>query len=89
MLPNFLLKRGRPPEQLQVGGYKDQHQQQSQQSLPDHQSLVSLEGSRQLHAQPVRESDHDAIMQEQNHAEPNLNRQLEMQNNVTGSQQSR
>ena len=68
-------KRGRPPEQPQIGGYDEPQQQQ----IPDHQSLVSLEGSRQLPAQPVREFDHDAIMQNQDNAETNLNRQVEVQ----------
>ena len=35
----------------------------------------------------MREIDHDAIMQEQNNAEPNLKRRLELHNDVIDSQQ--
>ena len=59
MLSKLLGKRGRPPEQIQEGGYDnpiEQHQ------FPD-QNLVSLEDSKQLPVQPVREFGQDIVME--------------------------
>ena len=90
MFQNPFRKRGRPPEQLQIGGYDDQSQQQQQQQnqIPVHQSLVPLDGSRQLPLQPVREFERDVVMQDRNNEEHNLNvnDQVEMQHQASNEQ---
>ena len=64
-------------EQLQIGGYDDQSQQQQQNQISVHQSLASLDGRRQLPLQPVPEFERDVVMQGRNNAEQNLNVQVE------------
>ena len=87
MFQNMFHKHGRPPEQLRVGGYDDQSQEQQNQ-IPVHQYLVSLDGSRQLPLQPVREFERDVVMQDKDSAEQNLNVnvQVEMQHQAINEQ---
>ena len=57
MISKLLGKRGRPPEQIQVGGYDNPIKQQ----FPGHE-MVSLEDSKPLPVQLVRESGQDNVM---------------------------
>ena len=87
MFQNPFRKRGRPLEHLQIGGYDNPIQQQQEQNqIPVHQSLVPLNEPRQLPLQPVREFDHDVVMRDRNTAEPKLNIQVETQHLVIDDQ---
>ena len=69
-----LRKRGGPPEQLQIGGYDEQTQPSEQsRQIPDHQSLFLW-------------MEHDVVTQDQNSAESNLIRQVEIQHHVVNDQ---
>ena len=60
-------QRGRPPEQLPIGGYENQNEQETEQ-IPVHQPLVPLEEPRQLPLPSVREFEQDVVMQQENDA---------------------
>ena len=64
-------KRGRPPEQLQVGGYDQPLLVEHSTPLPVHQSLVPFEGLKQLPLQPARELAQDVVMENSNDAGSN------------------
>ena len=88
MFQGMFRKRGRPPEQIPIGGYNDSSQpNQQQERIPVHQSLVSLEEPRQLPLQPVREFGHDVIVQERNDSGNVPNMQIDVQQQV-GNQQN-
>ena len=59
MFQGMFRKRGRPPEQLPVGGYDKPNEEESEQ-IPVHQSL---EAPRQLPLPSVREFEQDVVMQ--------------------------
>ena len=40
MFQNMFRKRGRPPEQLPIGGYDNSGQRNQSEAIPVHQSLV-------------------------------------------------
>ena len=67
MFQGVFRKRGRPPEQLLTGGYDNQPENETGQ-IPVHQSLIPLEKPRQLPLAPVRELEHDVVMQQENDA---------------------
>ena len=54
MFTNPFRKRGRPPEQLPVGGYQSRQSNQEDQTSV-HQPLISLDTPKQLPLAPVRE----------------------------------
>ena len=64
MFQGMFRKRGRPPEQLPIGGYDNQGENETGQ-IPVHQSLISLEEPRQLPLAPVKEFEHDVVMQQE------------------------
>ena len=61
MFTGMFRKRGRPPEQLPIGGYDRSNEEEIGQ-IPDHQSL---EAPRQLPLPPVREFEQDVVMQQE------------------------
>ena len=63
MFQGMFRKRGRPPEQLPIGGYEKPNEGENEQILV-HQSLRPLETPRQLPLPPVREFDQDVVMQQ-------------------------
>ena len=77
MFQGMFRKRGRPPEQLPVGGYENPNEQEAQ--IPVHQSLVPLEEPRQLPLPSVSEFEHDVIMQQETDAGNNPSAQLRLQ----------
>ena len=80
-------KRGRPPEQVPIGGHSETRTQSEEEQIPVHQSLVLLEEPRQLPLPPVREFEHDVIMQEGNDAGNFPRAQLDVQQQVDNQQQ--
>ena len=83
-------KRGRPPEQLPIGGYEYANEREDKQT-PIHQSLVPLETPRQLPLPSVREFDQDVVMRQEKNAENELSAQplLSQQNDLSISQDRR
>ena len=81
MFQGMFRKRGRPPEQLPIGGFENPESrgQQEVEQIPVHQSLVPLEEPRQLPLPPVREFEHDVIMQQANDAGNNPSAQLRLE----------
>ena len=67
MFQGMFRKRGRPPEQLPIGGYENSNDRENEQ-IPVHQSLIPLETPRQLPLAPVRELEQDVVMQHGNDA---------------------
>ena len=67
MFQGMFRKRGRPPVQLPIGGYDNQTEHETG-HIPVHQSLIPLEEPRQLPLEPVREFEHDVVMQQENDA---------------------
>ena len=63
MWQGMFRKRGRPPEQLQIGGYDQPTRVEEPNPIPVHQSLVPFEELQQLPLQPARELAHDVVMQ--------------------------
>ena len=68
MLQGIFRKRGRPPEQLPIGGYVRQSDEETQQ-IPDHQLV---EAARQLPLPSVREFESDVVMQPERDVGNNL-----------------
>ena len=71
-------RRGRPPEQLPIGGYENSDQQEIE-LIPVPHSLVSPEEPRQLPLPSVREFERDVVMQQENDAGNNPSAQLRLQ----------
>ena len=61
MFQGMFRKRGRPPEQMPIGGYDRQDDRESQQ-IPNHQLL---EAPRQLPLPSCQEFDQDVVMQQE------------------------
>ena len=63
MFQGMFHKRGRPPEQLPIGGSEKPNEEETGQ-IPVHQSLVPLETPRQLPLPSVGEFEHVVMQQE-------------------------
>ena len=87
MFQGMFRKRGRPPEQLPIGGYENSDQQGVGQ-IPVHQSLVPLEEPKQLPLPSVREFEHDVVMQHEIDAGNNPFAQLRLQQQSDNQQVS-
>ena len=61
MFQGMFRKRGRPPEQLPIGGYDKPNDEETGQ-IPDHQLL---EAPRQLPLPSVREFEQDVVLQQE------------------------